>query len=897
MRTLLLLAMAAGLASAQTTITGTINNIDGTAATGTVHITLNQSCTTAGGLKIGAGNPKIVSVVGGVFSTTLYPNDTCIPSGTSYTVRYLVPRPPNGGRAKYWVVPTSGSPVNISSVEFDAPPIPGTYMPISQLTGCTNGQTITHNGTSFVCGTASGLSSLNGLTGTSQTFAKVDDANVTLGIASSGTTHTFTMGWSGTLAKARLPGVTAFLDAAQTYTAGMRQTFTHDGTNAGIRIGSVASDPSGAGNGDIWNNAGALRFHDGSAARTLEHQGNKGVNGGYLGLDGTGRASKANQHGQTVYADQDITYSSGSIQNMAAGHLIMPERTVAGLPAAGTVSGRIYIATDATSASTCSSGGGSARAVCRSNGSVYEALGGQALLWGSIGGTLSNQTDLQNALNGKLSTSGNAASATQLAADGTNCSAGAYPRGVDQFGSSQDCGTDIAGNAATATALAADPADCSGGQFVVGYNAAMVPTCGTPVASLAGYAADISSATTWTVAGATHAQQTADLDVRVRLDNGTEYVKVDPAKIRVNKSTYTVTVTWDVATAGRIAIKGSGGYKADMSSGTTWSVTGATHNQQTADVNVRVWLDNGTEYVGFTPASIKVNKSSFDVTVTLGVAQAGRIQVDTGGGGSGAGGGGESTSVANSGATGASVLKTGTNVTARKIKAGANCTVTENTDDIEVTCTGGGSGDLTEVQAGANISVSSGTGPVPIVALASSVDLGAGSLEIPNGTSLPGTCTVGQTFFDSDATSGQRFYACESTNTWVLQGDGGGGGGSGDLTEVQAGNGISITSGTGPIPVIAVSSAVLSGTLYTLTVDVGSMANGTCWTSGDIAATGVGILDAVTQPIPYNGFNAGITLNWRIEGSNNLRLQACNNSGGTVDPASGNFRAAVLKAF
>lgn len=55
-------------------------------------------------------------------------------------------------------------------------------------------------------------------------------------------------------------------------------------------------------------------------------------------------------------------------------------------------------------------------------------------------------------------------------------------------------------------------------------------------------------------------------------------------------------------------------------------------------------------------------------------------------------------------------------------------------------------------------------------------DLGAATLEIPNGTSLPGTCVVGEQFMDTDATTGQRHYLCESTNTWALQGDGGGAG-------------------------------------------------------------------------------------------------------------------------
>lgn len=57
-------------------------------------------------------------------------------------------------------------------------------------------------------------------------------------------------------------------------------------------------------------------------------------------------------------------------------------------------------------------------------------------------------------------------------------------------------------------------------------------------------------------------------------------------------------------------------------------------------------------------------------------------------------GGSESTTVANSGASGASVLKTGTNVTGRKLVAGSNVTITENTDDITIASSASGTGDV-----------------------------------------------------------------------------------------------------------------------------------------------------------------------------------------------------------
>jgi len=49
------------------------------------------------------------------------------------------------------------------------------------------------------------------------------------------------------------------------------------------------------------------------------------------------------------------------------------------------------------------------------------------------------------------------------------------------------------------------------------------------------------------------------------------------------------------------------------------------------------------------------------------------------------------------------------------------------------------------------------------------VDFSSASATKPNksGTSLPGTCTVGETFFKTDAAAGQNLYACTSTNTWT----------------------------------------------------------------------------------------------------------------------------------
>lgn len=40
------------------------------------------------------------------------------------------------------------------------------------------------------------------------------------------------------------------------------------------------------------------------------------------------------------------------------------------------------------------------------------------------------------------------------------------------------------------------------------------------------------------------------------------------------------------------------------------------------------------------------------------------------------------------------------------------------------------------------------------------------------GTSVPGTCGVGECFFDTDATAGENLFGCTSTNVWTLLGGG-----------------------------------------------------------------------------------------------------------------------------
>lgn len=52
--------------------------------------------------------------------------------------------------------------------------------------------------------------------------------------------------------------------------------------------------------------------------------------------------------------------------------------------------------------------------------------------------------------------------------------------------------------------------------------------------------------------------------------------------------------------------------------------------------------------------------------------------------------------------------------------------------------------------------------------------------RLPNGTTRPTDCEIGDQFMDTDATSGSRYFLCEAADTWVLQADGVGAASGGD---------------------------------------------------------------------------------------------------------------------
>lgn len=76
-----------------------------------------------------------------------------------------------------------------------------------------------------------------------------------------------------------------------------------------------------------------------------------------------------------VFNNQANTYSGGGLQDFSSVKVKLPLSVVGSLPSASGNTNAVYIATDGLSASDCAVGGGSARALCVSNGSTWNAIG------------------------------------------------------------------------------------------------------------------------------------------------------------------------------------------------------------------------------------------------------------------------------------------------------------------------------------------------------------------------------------------------------------------------------------------------------------------------------------------------------------------------------------------
>ncbi len=324
-------------------------------------------------------------------------------------------------------------------------------------------------------GGGSGITSLNGLIGATQTFG--NDTNVTM--VSSGTAHTLT--WSGALAKARQHAATVYTDQANTYSAGFKQSFRSSSTVPMWNLGTLTADPT-SGTSDFWYRSDTflLSYNWSGIIGRLPYVVDAGT------LPPTGRCSQWLANGEISYASA----ACGSVTSVTSAN--------ADIGVASTTSAPVL---------TLNSGAG-ANQIVKLNGSSQLPAVSAALL--------TNFPTLNQ------STTGNAATATALAANGTNCSAGSYPLGVDASGNAEGC--TVAG----------------GGSSTAAYISSL----------FAG------PDTTRTITGATHGYTSAALLVAV-YDNASPRNRME-ATYSVNSSTFDVVITFASATSNYYVVVNGG---------------------------------------------------------------------------------------------------------------------------------------------------------------------------------------------------------------------------------------------------------------------------------------------------------------------------------------------------
>jgi hypothetical protein len=280
----------------------------------------------------------------------------------------------------------------------------------------------------------SGIISLNGLTASTQTFGVSNDTNVTLSIASSGSNHQLTLGWTGALSKSRQYANTLYSDVSYTDPTWLTLSWT-GGRITGIPnfAPSATTDTTNASNITSGTLAAArlpasFNAPTASALAATPSQCPTGQFASGIQTNGAANCATPNAAGG----------SPGQVQFNYSGQL--SGFTVGGDGTLNTTTGALT--------------------VTKTNGAAFAA---------------SATTDTTNANNitagtlsaARLPTSApslNAGTATALAATPTQCPAGQYPLGVDAHGNALSCTTAGSGNMSALTGAGAPTGACTVGQ-------------------------------------------------------------------------------------------------------------------------------------------------------------------------------------------------------------------------------------------------------------------------------------------------------------------------------------------------------------------------------------------------------------------------------------------------
>lgn len=326
------------------------------------------------------------------------------------------------------------------------------------------------------CSSTSGITSLGGQTGATQTFADADDTNVTLTISSAGDTHTFTLGWAGALIKGRQHASTVYTDQANTFSSG-------------------AQDFGGAASLKVPTGAGAAPTASGFVAYDSTSNTFKG------GANGSAKTFSFTDHthtlGQVTDAGTAAALNAPASGDAAAGEVVKGDDTR--LTDARPPTSHTHPFTEITGAASNAQLPSTISSKTLDNTNTANFKGTLFTLQDAADTTKQARFDLSNITAGQTRAVNipDAASTTAQAKGATASQFLTAMSAQGVFSAAQPGFSDISGAvtdaqvpnsitvdlAAAATALASNPADCGSNQFANAVAANGDLTCAQPAAS------------------------------------------------------------------------------------------------------------------------------------------------------------------------------------------------------------------------------------------------------------------------------------------------------------------------------------------------------------------------------------------------------------------------------
>lgn len=235
-----------------------------------------------------------------------------------------------------------------------------------------------------------------------------------------------------TITSAFVDSSVAVVGTSNTWTAGVKQTFSPNATNAGFNPGSFAGDPSGVVNGDVWYNSNTDKYRCKAAGVSYNC-----TDGAWVGTASSG-ILKATSQGNLTSATAGTDYAGVGVSNSwTAGikQTFSPNASFAGFnpgsfstTPATTVDGDIWYDT------------GLAKLRCKENGSVVNCIGsgGGAPAFSAITSATNTTATMIVGSGAALTTSGTGTiTATGVAADSVALTTGTTGNYVSSATASQ----------------------------------------------------------------------------------------------------------------------------------------------------------------------------------------------------------------------------------------------------------------------------------------------------------------------------------------------------------------------------------------------------------------------------------------------------------------------------